>query len=301
MPQTCRYFIRYFYLGKIVQCKYFIHDFILKKPYKVICYNSEFAPELKFVVPFAYWHHLNGTLKQTYSSKQTKGLYFFSENHIEKYEERVWCDFNYDIEIPNSQDHSLKYDYSKWAQVPFKSHYKNNLFIFDKPIVVIANRYNSEWDGGPISYIDIPSLEYLIKVLSPNFTLIYNRPSSDLIVNDNSKVYNLNEKEVIRNKYYDKILFAEDLFNSSENKFDSFNQFQLMLYANCEKFISVHGGTAVLASYFGGKNIILSSKGIEHVCNEFETIFPKLSGAKIYVAKSCKQLLELVENVYLNE
>jgi hypothetical protein len=50
----------------------------------------------------------------------------------------------------------------------------------------------------------------------------------------------------------------EDLYKENKIKARNYNHFQLSVYANCEKFISIHGGTAALASCFKGSNIILS-------------------------------------------
>ena len=36
-----------------------------------------------------------------------------------------------------------------------------------------------------------------------------------------------------------------------------------MLYANCDKFISYVGGGGILSSYFGGTNIMWTSRGKE--------------------------------------
>ena len=71
-----------------------------------------------------------------------------------------------------------------------------------------------------------------------------------------------------------------------------------MVYPNCSLFISVHEGTAALASYFGGINTILSKSGVEHVFNEFSIIFSALSDAKICHAKSTDELLGYLEKNY---
>jgi hypothetical protein len=78
----------------------------------------------------------------------------------------------------------------------------------------------------------------------------------------------------------------------------NFNHLQLMVYANCNHFISVHGGTSALASYFGGVNVILSKSGIEHYFKEFETIFPALSGAKILHATSEEKMFQCLSEHY---
>jgi hypothetical protein len=68
-----------------------------------------------------------------------------------------------------------------------------------------------------------------------------------------------------------------------------------MVYANCENFISTHGGTSVLASYFKGKNIILSKQGPEHIFGCYQALYPKLSGSQIFHAKTDEELKRLIK------
>jgi hypothetical protein len=72
----------------------------------------------------------------------------------------------------------------------------------------------------------------------------------------------------------------------------------MQVYANCSHFISVHGGTAALASCFEGTNIILSKCGIEHELGEYNTIMPALSGATILHAKTENDVLKFVSQYY---
>jgi len=93
------------------------------------------------------------------------------------------------------------------------------------------------------------------------------------------------------------VLLMNDLYEQHRNTVPSFNHLQLMVYANCERFISMHGGTAALASYFGGINLILSHPGggLEHDFNEYATIFPALSGATILHAKNTDEVFQQLE------
>lgn len=273
-----RYFIRDNYYSRCNQVKYFLKDYYLKKQYKTIEYHGEFQQELTFILPFAYWHYLNGTLCKTISCTNTKDLYFFSPNHEERYEKRDWT-YDYNFEIPN-MTHSITFSFQKWARVPLKEHYKNDLFIYDKPILIIANKYNVEWDNPPLNFLDIPTLDKLINLLKSKYQIIYNRPLSTQIVSDNSEIMDLNEYDWLRENHPN-VLLMNDLYFQHKASVNSFNHLQLRVYANCDRFISVHGGTGTLASYFGGINILLSKSGIEHHFNEFNTIFPALSGAKI--------------------
>lgn len=291
LPPELRTFTRQGYLGRFDRWRSLWADRVRKRPYRTIVWESEFSPELKFVIPFAYWHHLNGTLDRTVSSKGTRALYFFSKHHEERFTRRRWNDFKFPEDIPNSEDHNFTYDLSRWAPVPWKAHYRNPHFVFEKPMVVIANRYNTEWGGPPVSYLDKPTLVRLIEQLSTRYTVVYNRPEARSIVNDESEVLDLGEKSFLKERFPSLVLLEDLMAHPAAPKGD-LNQLQLMVYANCERFISTHGGTATLASCFGGVNIILSVQGQEHFFGEYGTIYPRLSGARIIALRDQQAVLD---------
>lgn len=281
VPLKLTYFYRDTYNCELIQLRYYYQDYIEKKQYKEIIFDGEFGQELLFVIPFAYWHYKNGTLKKTSSCKFTKEFYYFSPDHREDFLKRT-NEGNYNFEIPRilySQDYKI----SKWLPPPFKLAYQNDIYKFIKPVLIIANRYNMEWDGPPISFYSIPQLDFIIQKLKDKFTIIYNRPHAQHIVGDGSEIYDLDEFNWLKAEHPD-VLLMDDLYAKNEGQAKSFNHFQLMVYANATHFISVHGGTATLASYFGGTNLILSKQGPEHYFNCFHDLYPQLSGAKILVA-----------------
>lgn len=51
---------------------------------------TEFEYELQLVIPYAYYLYKNNLLKKTTSCIYTKELYYFSNNHKEKYIKRVF-------------------------------------------------------------------------------------------------------------------------------------------------------------------------------------------------------------------
>lgn len=287
VPANLKYFYRDTYYCQLIQWKYIFRDYIYKKKYKTITYNGEFAPELQFVLPFAYWHYKNGSLKATISSTNTKELYFFSPEHQEKYPTRTNTG-NYNFEMPRIL-YSQNYNMQKWEQVPLKQKYHNNIYVYEKPILIIANRYNSEWDGPPISFLSLPILSYIITNLKDKYTIIYNRPRPQDITLDESDIFDLNEFAWLKIEHPEVILM-EDLWKNDPGHANNYNHLQLMVYANAQNFISTHGGTATLASYFGGTNLIFSRQGPEHHFNCYHTLYPKLSGAKIIHAKTEDEL-----------
>lgn len=295
VPAEYKYFCRDTYMCKINQWRFLLRDHFFKKKYKTIRYEGEFAAEIQFCLPHAYWHFLNGTLKQTISFPGTKEIYFFSENHVEQQGERT-NEGNYNYNLPRII-YSHDYDLGKWAQVPLKEKYRNNVYVYPKPILIIANRYNTEWDGPPVSFFSIEQLDEMIQKLKNKFTIIYNRPQANHIVNDNSEIYDLKEFAWLKDTHPE-VLHLHELYEANVIGAKNFNHFQLCVYANCDNFISIHGGTATLASYFGGSNIIFSKKGPEHYFNCFEKLYPKFSGAKIYHAKTDEELKQYIQQIY---
>ncbi|WP_373514959.1 hypothetical protein [Persicitalea sp.] len=282
---------------KLTQLKYVWRDYVSKRPYKELDFSGEFAPELQFALPFAYWHYKNGTLKSTVSSLHTKEMYFFSPQHQEKHLTRTdQGNFNYEMpRVLYSQD----YDLSKWEQVPLKVRFRNSVYVFDKPVVVVANRYNSEWDGAPVSYLGIDLLDFLFTQLKTRYTILYNRPRPQNITMDNSDVYDLNEIGWIK-EMHPEVVLMDDLYKENKANANNFNHFQFLVYANTDRFVSVHGGTATLASYFGGINIILSKRGPEHHFGCYEKLYPQFSGATILHATTDEKVMEYVQRHYLN-
>ncbi|GGM87176.1 hypothetical protein GCM10010967_19470 [Dyadobacter beijingensis] len=292
LPWEHRYFYRDTLRCQVQQWKYIWQDYVVRKKYKKLAFSGEFAPELQFVLPFAYWHYQNGTLESTVSSKYTKELYFFSPDHREQFDTRS-NEGNYNFEMPRVL-YSQDYDMSKWIPVPLKATYQNDIYVYEKPILIIANRYNMEWDGPPVSFYSIEMLAFILDKLKSKYTVIYNRPRPQHITMDNSDIYDMDEFSWLAAEHPDVILM-EDLFKENRGNAGNFNHLQLMVYANASRFISIHGGTATLASYFGGTNLILSKKGPEHYFKCFEKLYPQFSGAKILHAKTDDEVKQYVE------
>ncbi|WP_240699303.1 hypothetical protein [Spirosoma sordidisoli] len=293
VPPGYRYYYRNTYLCKLVQFKYVVADFIRRKPYKMIGFDGEFGPDLQFALPHAYWHYKNGTLKATQSTKFMGEFYYFSPEHTATFDRRT-TEGNYNYDLPRTL-YSHDYDMSKWTPVPLKEIYRNDVYVYEKPILIIANRYNQEWDGPPVSFLSVEVIDFIIRSLKDRYTIIYNRPKLAQIVMDNSDFHDLGEFDWLRREHPE-VLLMEDLFQANRGNARNYNHFQLQLYANAERFISTHGGTSVLASYFGGINLILSKKGPEHHFNCYQTLYPQLSGATILHAKTDEEVKQYVQS-----
>ncbi|MFN7728061.1 MAG: hypothetical protein ACK5P7_02780 [Bdellovibrio sp.] len=284
---------------QVYQLKFFVQDYLIKKPYKIIDCQCEFGAELKWYVPFAYWHYKNGTLLKTISSSQTKSLYYFSPEHQEVPRLRRYCT---SYEIPNSEDHNFKYDLSKWTPPSYRSRYAHKkMWQFSKPILIISNKYTTQWGGLPVNFIKIETTLQLIDLLRNQFTIVYSRPTSDLAPQDReSETLDFNDKQAIKCAFAD-VLFSEDIYQSHQHEFRDYNEFQLALYSVCSNFISVQGGNSVLASYFGGKNLVYLAEGHEVRFGEYENFYHQLSGCSLTVVRSESELIEKTNLLFMND
>jgi len=252
--------------------------------YRNINFNGEFGYELIGVIPYAYYLHLNNLLDRTISCKETKCLYYFSKNHEEKYNIRVSGDLS---NFPMKNIHEEKLNKSQWVPPPYKEVYKNDIFIYNKPICVISNKYNFEWNQDPINFLRVDIVISIIEKLKDKYQIIYNRPEK--IIKDDMEFLTFNDKDEIR-KIKDVILIEDLLENYKYN----INELQMMIFANTEKFISVQGGNSILSSYFGGENHIYAVRGGELQCNSFNNWYHEFSGCKIYVYNNYEKLIESI-------
>jgi hypothetical protein len=253
--------------------------------------NCEFGYEMQLVIPYAYYLYKNNLLNKTTSCIMTKELYYFSKNHEEKYTNRKYNIPN----VPNKTPHVKNLDYNEYIPPPYKSIYNNNYFIYDKPLLIIHNKYNKEWGKPPINYINKKTLANIFDLCGNKYTIIYLRPINKNIVNDNSNIYDLNEHDLL-NSY--NIIDGNKLYEENKEKYklNNFNHFQLLIHSNCNNFISVKGGNCVLASYFGGTNIIYAKIGGELINNSYNGHYKKYSNCNILHSNNYTEFIQLIKN-----
>ncbi len=257
-----------------------------------IQYFGEFGYELIAVIPYAYWLYKRKKLNATKSVRDTKCLYFFSKNHTEIDIKRRFMDV---YDFPLGDIHVAKLDTSQWFPPPYKKEYKNKEFIWEKPICVICNKYTSEWGGSPVNFLSVKVLSYIFKLLKNRYQIIYNRPISKNIVIDEQKELLLNDIQIIKKKF-PKIILMHEL--AGKNNHLTYNELQMMIYANSDHFISVQGGSSVFVSYFKGKNIIFAKKGGE-IRNYSYNWYNKISGSQIFHADNYIDLIKTIKKEFL--
>lgn len=262
-------------------------------------YFGELGYELQLYSPYIYHLHALGSLKKTIGTAGSAAYNYFSPNHTEADSRRHNCQGTYVHHNP----HRLPFDYSNWQPPPYKQHYKNRLFEFAKPLVIMHNKYTWEWAEPPANFIDVPTLLELVTLLKPYYTVVYIRPAAHAqgYSADDNDVLEFNDHDSLKEAHPEVLLFHELL--KQYHEYD-FNRLQLMLHANCDYFISVLGGNAVIASYFAGTNVVYAVKGHEtEQTTEYGELYRRFAvdpeQAIVHRVKAYSELLEYVKQHYL--
>jgi len=267
-------------------------------------YFGEFTFELLAVVPYAYWLHSNGRLLFTQGCADTRCLYYFSPAHEELVHRRSYVPIT---EYPSARTSRAWFDVhafpehldtTKWVPPPYKAIYRNQTFRWPKELCIICNKYTSEpsaWFRRAVNFLPVPLLLDLLQLLTAHYQVIYVRPQPQDIVGDHQPIRDLGEFEAIRSRFPD-VLTIQQIHACHPEL--SFNELQIRLFANCERFVSVLGGSALLASYFGGTNIVYAREGWEVSCNAYDNWYHLFSGAKVLHAGTHRQLRDIVRREF---
>jgi hypothetical protein len=268
-------------------------------------YFGEFAFEMLAVIPYAYWLHTRGLLERTVSTPDTRPLYYFSPHHEERPVPRRFVPIT---EYPIGRGGCVRYDRKafpreldtrRWLPPPYKAVYAGSLFVWDREPCIICNKYSDEhyrWHRGPANFIDNSTLLALIGRLRSRYQVVYVRPRPADIVNDHQAIGNPGDIEAVERVFPD-VPTIQQLH--AEHPGLCYNELQLWLFAGCERFVSVLGGSSYLASWFGGTNIVLAKRGWEVACGAYENWFDRFSGARVLRVRSGGELLRTAEREFL--
>ena len=234
----------------------------------LISYHGEFTWDIATVAPFAYYLHLRGELEETHGPIGSYPIFFFSPKHIESGHRQGGNTAFVPLEVTGcvigGDVYNRELHTDKWVMPPWKEHFKNNRFVYDKPLLIINNKYTEEWGKPPVNYIDVEVLMRIIDALKNKYQIVYIRPTYEEkgISYDYHILYNWFDYDILKKYFREDIIFFNDLLKENDDL--RFNDLQFMLGANCENFISVQGGNAFVSSIFGGKNLVYANAPSEH-------------------------------------
>ncbi len=248
---------------------------------EVLDYTGEFGAELVLFMPFCQWLSRRKLLAQR-TIRTYAGMRCFYDNLkcreiIEKTDDRIFVPPDRRPEwMPIRDEHSLSLKESRqcllypdlrsrFSSYPLPAVITNST----KPLLIIHNKYNIEWDSKPINYIPLPVLEMLFATLNSLYTIIYIRHGVDSgpgYSKDHNTALPWQDNEVLcRNP---EILSFSDLYRvnlatTDGHRYD-LNTFKNAIYSRCYRFITSQGGGAHHIALFSGSLLaILHRQGRE--------------------------------------
>ncbi|GMN90430.1 hypothetical protein [Francisella sciaenopsi] len=273
----------------------------ISNKYDVYSGLPEFGYELIATLPYVYSLYLKNVLNSTVSGLDTACLYYFSTNHTEIQSKRS---FDNVVQLrkesfPSIRIHAAELDWDNFSPPPLQEFYADKAIKFSKPTIVISNRRNLEWGKQPRNYLSENTLLKLFELLNNTYQIIYiDSAHFGADYEDHVEFMDGN----VSQKYLDNygVLTLKNL--KLKYKDLSLNEIQCRLYAGCDKFISSNGGLGILASYFGGENIIFSKacQELNPSVNSFNHWYPKFSKAIIKVVRNEDNLIDIVKMKWMD-
>lgn len=219
---------------------------------KTIQELNEFTWDMVRTLPIVYYLHKNNIDYKVICKRNLSNIY-------NKFNGQVFetDSFNPINPLDTYTHKSPLFTKLNWCPPPLKEMY-SNILNFEKPVIVIQNKYSIEWGQGAFNYLSIDFLDKIITEYKEKYTIIYVRPST------NEKSYYYDNNPILEFKDYDfleknhpDVITIKKLQNLNPQM--DYNSLQFSIHASSEKHISVSGGNACVAAYFGGDLIIFDS------------------------------------------
>ncbi|GJP44811.1 hypothetical protein CLOM_g4224 [Closterium sp. NIES-68] len=275
-----------------------------------ISFKGEFGYELIAVLPHAYWHFLNGTLRSTKSCGSSLSLlYYFSPAHYTDPHCKRSNNFNYVIKQYGFTEGLHFSDIPEyWHPPPIVQRTRELGRVWldvpiGSPLVIISNKVEIEWGGPPVNFIDMSTLLTIIhEFLNNGYFVVYNRPGRSIRVDpEQGDMFDFEDHPRLAEEFGTEARFQtmQQIHEAWPNL--GFNEVQFRMMARSSCFVSVQGGGSVLSSYWGGKNIIFYRKGWEDKGRAYDRIYHRMSGARIEVARAYEVLVDRVQEMIREE
>ena len=274
---------------------------------------------------FYYWsdNHHDDMVLEDFSFRDSNGKICHvdagNRGEMVKYWEAVGSDMD---NWGDYYDHDYKMEQVKFPN--FKEHFskmaiENNIdeAFLEKPLCVINNKSTEDQGNMRASNrIEKDRLKFICDTFGDSHTIVYFRAefnskeklyefdkniykgkhSDRGYILDDSPQIEWDEKELFKEKYPDVIL-DNDLLDKYENF--NYNEIQCMIHSLSETHFSVPGGSAVLVSYFGGTNIIMSECASNRGIWKTDSHLKLISGSNIIGATGRENAWEeSVQNYY---
>jgi len=272
-------------------------------------FSGEFGAEIVLHIPYLYHLFLQHKIHPEDSVEIYPGMdpfyFFLSPSQIRFHTSpRYYVSPNHRTTPNQHDDVDELADYSQWTPPPYQHMYRNSLLIFARPLLVIHNKYNVEWNQSPINFLDPLTLDLLFSTLSPHYQVVYlgtdtTKGRSDYS-QDHNTIFSFPDRAIL-DRHPDVLSFSQLLASFPEY---NYNRLKLMLFANCRHYITVQGGGAALIAYFAQKMLVLHKKGWEWEKGSYQGWYQRLLPSfptNLMVVRETKDLLDAVPPLFLSD
>ncbi len=246
-------------------------------------YTGEFGTELVVFLPFVTWLHENGILAR-HKLRLYRGMRCFYDHvapkeFIEKSEPRVYVRRRDRVGLPIRNEDTFDNTFTRCPLLSypdFRSRFAQQKLACDlredgRPLLVIHNKYNKEWNfGRSVNHITPGALDETIGRLKSQYRIVYIRHGMRSLPQTYSHDHNamlddLADQPVLAR--HPEVMNYEDLFEEHVRNggADDMNLVKNAIYARSYHFISAQGGGTYQCAYFSGSLLMIQHRtGVEH-------------------------------------
>jgi len=255
---------------------------------------NEFTWDMVRALPKINYHIEQGNEVKVICKKNLKKLYEQFTPHVEVSDKfnPVNDDSTYNHQRPG-------FTKSEWSPPNLRKKWKDYI-TFDKPTIVVQNKYTIEWSRKPFNYFDINFLDIFFETFKYDYQIIYIRPNKGLkdYYTDDNDILEFKDYELINEKHPE-IYTIEDMLK--ENPDLDYNSCQFALHSTSTKHISPSGGNACLSAYFGGDLLIFDTYCITGPLRgiwKTDSWLKDLGGSKIYGFSEYNNLINKAKELW---
>ena len=236
---------------------------------------NEFTWDMLRTLPKAYYFKNKDKDVKIFIKPNLSSLYYFSDTIKEK------PIFSTDNDPKTYNFNQPNFTKSEWLPPPIKKDFQG-YYNFKKPTLIIQNKYSLEFSNeGIFNFFSLKFLDTFFNTFKKKYQIIYirPRPNQKNYYEDRNDIMPFEDYELIKNNHPE----VKTIYDFIDDEPD-FNLLQFKLHSTAEKHLSVSGGNACLAAYFGGEVVIFDSpegKGAGRGIWKTDSWLNLLAGSKI--------------------
>ena len=202
-------------------------------------------------VPSAYYEKTKGNEVEVETFHCAEQFFYFADSIVNNRSlmepPSIGTNALYSHELPKSFKEN-------WLPPPYKNYYsKISKLKPSKPVFLINNKYNDEWNMGPQNYLSVEFLDKIFKSkISDVFEFYYIRYDG----NCTDLLDGYHDDAVVAPDFGDYGLISKyknikTIYDVIDEHRIGFNEAQMWMLSHAKNIVSVNGGNAVLSAYFG--------------------------------------------------